>query len=98
MRLRIDKAMDHVTKMFPDLPGGVHALPREEIHLLIAHLGVMDGDTFWEIGVGLPYLAFALSAAAKNGVVLATDLSKSNVVFLLFIVFNICFLKKCSMI
>jgi tRNA A58 N-methylase Trm61 len=68
--------MDQVEKMSFDLPGGVHPLPRDEIHLLIEHLNVKEGDSFWEIGVGVPFLAFALSAAANGGVVLATDLRK----------------------
>ncbi len=58
------------------LPGGVHAVELKVIKELCVHINVQPADSFWDIGVGLPLLAFSLSAAAINGVVLGTDIRK----------------------
>jgi hypothetical protein len=61
-----------------DLTGGVHALSFHVILELCKHIEVQTSDSFWDIGVGLPLLAFSLSAAAVNGIVLGTDLGNYN--------------------
>jgi hypothetical protein len=77
---RIDLAYNFVGKvLFPNgLDGGTHSLSRGNIKKLAIHLGIKKDDTFWEIGVGVPFLAFSLSAAAEGGTVIATDIGESN--------------------
>ncbi len=58
------------------LSGGVHAVEIAVIKELCVHIGVQKADSFWDIGIGLPLLAFSLSAAAVNGTVLGTDIRK----------------------
>lgn len=76
MMKRIDVAHKFVEKdLFVNgLSGGVHAVELKIIKELCEHIGVMANDSFWDIGVGIPLLAFSLSAAADNGVVLGTDI------------------------
>jgi hypothetical protein len=59
-----------------DMIGGVHALSFDVIKALCVHINVQPADSFWDIGVGLPLLAFSLSAAAINGIVLGSDIRK----------------------
>ena len=49
-----------------------------DLHIieLCNYIEIENSDSFWEIGVGVPLLAFSLSAAAFDGVVLGTDLGK----------------------
>jgi hypothetical protein len=57
-----------------NLPTGVHAMPLETVLDLIAAINITEQDISWEIGAGELKLAFSLSAAAKGGTVVATDL------------------------
>jgi hypothetical protein len=64
------------TLFLTGIPNGVHSLPEKVINKLILHLGIKKNDTFWEIGVGVPLLAFSLSAAAEGGTVIGTDIGE----------------------
>lgn len=75
---RIDIAFDFVslnlTNKVGTLGEGTQALPRRVIKELASSMRIKPGDTFWEIGCGCPKVAFAFSAAACCGMVIATDL------------------------
>lgn len=78
MRQRIAKAHDYASRKLysAGITGSVHALPFNIIIELCNQIVIKPFDSFWDIGVGEPLLAFSLSAAAVNGMVLGTELSK----------------------
>jgi hypothetical protein len=82
MHGRVDSAFDFVTANFTNKVGnlgdGTDALPRDIIKKLASSMRIGPGDSFWEIGCGCPKVAFAFSAAASGGMVIATDKSKAN--------------------
>ncbi len=53
---------------------GVHAMSLKAVLQLLSRINICERDTSWEIGAGELKLAFSLSAAAKGGTVVATDL------------------------
>ncbi len=75
---RIHSAYTFANKVYNSglLPGGVHAVELAVVKELCLHIGIEKSDGFWEIGVGLPLLAFSLSAAAQGGIVIGTDIRK----------------------
>lgn len=75
---RITHAYKYASKKLysTDIIGGVHPLPLNLVIELCEYIEIQPSDSFWEIGVGVPLLAFSLSAAAFDGVVLGTDLGK----------------------
>ncbi len=77
MFCRIDAAFDFVTENLTNKVGtlgpNTNALPRRAIKEISDSMRINFGDTIWEIGCGCPKAAFAFSAAACGGFVLATD-------------------------
>jgi precorrin-6B methylase 2 len=77
MTKRVATASSFVDNLFVSgVMGGTHALCSGDIKRLIAHLSLNQGDIFWEIGCGVPNLAFSLSAASFGGMVICTDIRK----------------------
>jgi tRNA A58 N-methylase Trm61 len=83
MNKRMSTASVFVNKMFVSgVTGGTHPLCTKDIRKIAANLGINPGDIFWEIGCGVPNLAFSLSAASFGGMVICTDIRKCYFFFI----------------
>lgn len=63
--------------LFPtkSISGGTNALDKDSIIKVIKFANIQQGDSVWEIGMGLPYLTLMLAYITKTTVV-ATDIGK----------------------
>ena len=72
---QVSKAYDKARRMFSNvLTGGTHSIKLKYLPRLFKYMNIQPDQVFWEIGMGEPLLAFALSAASQGGQVVATDL------------------------